>query len=253
MDPSRRSAARETISEGAAEVKEKLREDLSRWSRARRFVSLKHEIPCLECDGAGRIQCHVCGGTGKSRLVLEDGTQEPCVQCDGRGSITCVVCTGKGQVPNAHRKTMLWLMVAGGLAWLFILFQLWGRDILPEQRAAVLQRGEHGKAVSAPQPGPLGAGRGVVVPSTGGASAGNAVTPTTPQWQQRGQNMPPPAPGGYSGAPTLQPGMAGQPGMGHGNSVPSGGSLGQGTGYGQPAPGVVRPYGGNSLPSSPGR
>lgn len=249
-----RSATRETITEGAAEVKAKLREDLSRWSRTRRFATLKPEIPCLECDGAGKIQCAACGGTGLSKLVLDDGRQEACVKCDGKGAITCVVCAGKGLVANAHRKTMLWLLAVGGLAWLFILFQLWGRDVLPEQRAAILQRGEHGQAVTAPAVGVQGAGRGVTAPVQGGAGV-SPGGPASTAWPQPGQPQTPVGAQGSYGAPPLQPGVTTPSGMPHGNSVQPGTNPSGGIGYGQPQGGArPGPYGGgNSLGMPPGR
>lgn len=257
MELPRRSTARETISEGAAEVKEKLREDLSRWSRMRRYVSLKPEIPCLDCDGAGKTECVSCGGTGLSRLILDDGRQEACVKCDGKGAITCVACAGRGMVPNAHRKAMLWLLGAGGIAWLLILYQLWGRDVLPEQRAAILQRGEHGQAVTAPPAVSHGAGRGVTAQTSGGASvrpggAGNV------QWPQQGPGQAVPPVGGqgaYGGVPPVQPGVTAPSGMSHGNSVQPGTSSGGMSSFGRTQGGnAVTPYGGgNSLVLPPGR
>jgi len=264
MDFSRQSAARETISEGAAEVKAKLRDDLSRWSRTRRFVSLKPRIPCMECDGAGKTQCSVCAGSGRSRMVLEDGRQEACTSCDGTGANTCVVCAGRGMVANAHRRTMLWVLGIGGVAWLLILFQLWGRDVLPEQRAAILQRGEHGNAVTAPPSRSPGGAPGGANPQQRGAVSGGVAAPAAGgQWAippQGGQ------PQGYSGAPQVQPGAPAPPGSMHGNSIQPG-ATGPVRGYGQPGvgggasgqygqmqggQGVMQPSGGgNSIPSPP--
>ena len=252
-----RSATRETISEGAAEVKAKLREDLSRWSRTRRYATLKPEIPCLECDGAGKIQCALCGGTGLSRLVLDDGRQESCVQCDGKGAYTCVVCAGRGLVPNTRRKLMLTLLAVGGLAWLLIFFQLWGRDIFPEQRAAILQRGEHGQAVSAPPVGAPGGGAGVGMPTRGGVGV-HREGPGTAQYPQQGQGQPGGTVGGQGSLgsrPPLQPGTSPSAGMPYGNSVNPGINTGVGPGYGQMRPGSNAPPfgGGNSLGTPPGR
>ncbi|NLI00753.1 MAG: hypothetical protein GX446_14820 [Chthonomonadales bacterium] len=237
MQPSRQSAARETLSEGAAEVKAKLKEDLSRWSRARRVVSLKPIIPCLECDGAGKHQCSACEGSGHSRLVLEDGSQDACSKCGGSGAITCVVCAGRGTVTNAYRKPMLWLLAAGGLAWLLILFQLWGRDVLPEQRARVFQRGEHGRAVVAPAIRQPSGGQGIVSP---GPAAGSAAAP---------QGSAPPLQQGYGAAPQPSMGRPGQPPGAHGNSLqPGPGPATQG--FGQPYGGNSVPYGGAGSPQS---
>jgi hypothetical protein len=242
---------RDVMREGADEVRAKLREDLSRWTRTRRYVSLKPEIGCLACDAAGKIECAACGGTGRSAVVLDDGRQESCPRCDGSGATTCVECAGRGRIANRHRRTMLWLLVVGGIAWLMILFQLWGRDVLPEQRAAILQRGEHGRAVQAPPPrAPRpGSSSNVAQPATGG-------NPPTLQQRDRFGPTSGTAPQGYA------PGAGG---MSHGNSVTFGGAGQTRTGF-PPAPppgqgygtagtppsgvGVNRPYGGgNSVPS----
>jgi hypothetical protein len=233
MDFSRQSAARDTISEGAAEVKAKLRDDLSRWSRTRRYVSLKPAIPCLECDGAGKTQCAGCDGSGRSRIILDDDRQEPCVRCDGKGAVTCVVCAGRGMVPNAHRKKMLWMLALGAVAWLTILFHLWGRDILPEQRARLLQRGEHGQAITAPAPRSPGGGQGVVAPPPGGpAVSGSPMSGGAPPVQQ-----------GYGAQPPA--GMTPQGAAYHGNSVPPGPGAPMPGYRSQGGQGVTRPWGGN--------
>jgi|GEM_PF-5634507 len=243
---------REVVREGADEVRAKLREDLGRWTRARRYVSLRPEIGCLACDAAGKIECTACGGTGRSAVVLDDGRQDSCPRCDGRGATTCVECAGRGMIPNAHRKKMLWLLAVGGAAWLFILFQLWGRDVLPEQRAAILQRGEHGRAVQAPPPRAPRTGSNVIQPGAGGLPAGA---------QTRGQFAP------SSGAVPQGYPPTGSGGTPHGNSVTFGGTGVPRTGYAAPPaagqgygnvgtvpPGtgaaVRQPYGGgNSVPS----
>lgn len=137
---------RSTVSEGASEVREKLRSDLSRLMRVRRFATLKPTMGCIACDATGKIVCAICGGTGKSKLVLDD-RQEDCAHCDGTGRVTCVQCAGRGQVANVHRKKVLWLLVIGGLAWGYVLFRLWNRDILPDFRA---QGG--GRQISRPAP-----------------------------------------------------------------------------------------------------
>ncbi len=256
------------VREGAEEVKAKLREDLSRWARLRRFVSLKPEIPCLECDGAGKIQCAACRGTGKSAIVTETGEQEPCPHCGGHGSITCVDCAGRGVIPNRNRKPLIWILVAGGVAWALILFQLWGGDILPEQRAAVLQRGEHGRSVVAP-PQRAGGGVGVAIPRTQG---GGSTNPVAPAGGVTYRPVPPAGSGAGGGAQGAQPWQQGYvpgdnaSGTLHGNSVPSSSGFAQPpgpyggvprAGYGAtgavPGSGMGGPMGGgNSLPTRPG-
>lgn len=243
LEVSRQS--RDLVREGAQEVKEKLREDLSRWSRVRRCVSLQREIPCLACDGAGKTLCAACQGSGKSGFTTETGEADACPRCGGHGSVTCVECAGRGRIANRHRTKLLWTLWLGGIAWVLVLLQLWGRDLLPEQRAKLLQRGEHGQGVSAPvsrAAGPLNPAGPVVAPGaaqtqhyTGAAGAAGATAPGPPAY----------AP------PTLGTGA-------HGNSVRNGtmGALVQGS-YPQPmthSPGAAGPMpraGGNSLPTVP--
>lgn len=235
-----RSDAREIVREGAEEVKAKLREDLSRWTRTRRYVSIKPQISCLACDGAGKVQCAACGGAGKSGLVHDSGEAETCPRCGGAGAITCVECAGKGSIANRHRKIMLWILGLGAVAWLLILFQLLGRDILPEQRAAILQRGEHGQALQvAPGARQEGAGAGITAGSPQhGASVNPGQTPGT---------------SGYAPVPPGAPNPSG-------NSLPYGGSA-VSPGYGGPTSGSGRGIiggagrpsgGGNSIPGPPG-
>jgi len=162
-----RSAARSTIAAGAAEVREKLKSDLSRWSRVRRFATLKPTMGCITCDMTGKVLCDTCDGTGRSKLVFDD-RQEACATCEGTGRVTCVTCAGRGIVPNVHRKKVLWLLILGGLAWGYVLFRLWNRDILPEFRA---QGG--GRQISRPVSG----GRSLTPGATGqplGATGTNA-------------------------------------------------------------------------------
>jgi hypothetical protein len=216
---------REVVREGASEVREKLREDFSRWTRSRRYMSLKPEIACGECMGQCKAACAGCGGTGRGRVRGEDGSVPACALCDGKGAVTCVACSGKGQVENIHRKKWIWLMGLGGAGWLLTFFQLWGRDILPEQRAAVLDRGAHGKSVTAPVRGSrYGMGR------DGGVGMQNGGQPAM-------------------GQQGMQPGM-GQPGMGRpapgGMGVqPPGGGMPYGQGGGQGVAGFQG--GGNSI------
>jgi len=219
------SKTRELVREGAQEVKEKLREDLSRWGKVRRFVSLKPTIPCLECDGRGKLECGTCRGTGKMPFTPESGQPEDCPKCGGSGTITCVDCAGKGYVPNPHRTKLLVVLWAGGFAWLLILIQLWGRDILPEERARLLQRGEHGRSVTAPSMSPGQGGRlpspaangplqGTVPQS--GLSSSSVRTPPRAQFPAPGSVAQPPSglhgnalgsrPGGFGGTgPLAQP------------------------------------------------
>ncbi len=228
------SGARDVVREGAHEVREKLRDDLSRWSRIRRHVSLKPEIGCLACDAMGKIACSACGGSGKSAMVMENGAQEPCVRCDGHGSTTCVECAGAGLIPNTRRKVFLGLIIAGAIAWALVLIQLLGRDLLPEQRAALLERNDHGRSVTiAPgavqrdaPPSQAPPGRAVPTgqgqahgPTTHGAFGGQSVPPSPGT-----QGFAPPGGvstrGGSAGTSSAPAGYGGYP-SGGGNSVPS--------------------------------
>lgn len=126
----------ETFREGAEEVKAKLRADLSRWTRARRAISLKPTLPCSECDSTGRTLCESCHGRGKQGIEFH-GEQYACMTCEGTGHVTCVECAGTGSVVNVHRKKILWLIAIGAAAWLLVLLRLYmtERDILPGFRA----------------------------------------------------------------------------------------------------------------------
>lgn len=238
-------SARDIVREGAQEVREKLKEDLSRWTRFRRFVSLSPEISCIECDGAGKLQCTACRGTGKLALVREDGTQEPCPKCGEFGSITCTACAGKGRIRNPHRKRLLWILGLGGVAWLLILFQLWGRDILPAQRAAILQRGEHGKSITTP-PAPGTHGSGVPAPGSGAATPAGRVGTSVPMASPMpGQPGGVAAPARNAPYPPGAPPVAPRSGGAHGNSVvapPYQGQVPGASGY-APAPQVGPPAG----------
>lgn len=141
----------DTVKESAQEVKEKLREDFSRWTRVRRAVSLKPMVGCLACDAIGKVECGACGGAGNQKLVWNEEIQQ-CQTCAGTGQVTCAECMGRGEVENVHRKKLIAVLVIGGLAWAYILFRLWGGDILPEQRAKYLTRGGGGGATGAPAP-----------------------------------------------------------------------------------------------------
>lgn len=136
----------DTAREGAVEVKEKLKSDLSRMARLRRAVSLKHIVGCLSCDATGKTECSACAGTGEQKLIMDEAT-EKCSICEGSGRVSCVECMGTGSLPNVHRKKLIWMLAIGGLAWAFILFELWGGDILPEQRSKFLARSGGGGAV----------------------------------------------------------------------------------------------------------
>src|SRR5205823_2830245 len=124
---------RETVRASAAEVKAKLKSDLSRVTRVRRAVSLRPMMGCVACDATGRLPCASCDGTGKTKIVLND-VAEDCLTCQGRGTVTCVDCSGRGEVPNVHRKKILWLLGLGGAAWLIVFWFMWGGDILPQQK-----------------------------------------------------------------------------------------------------------------------
>ncbi len=180
-----------SIKEGAAEVKAKLKSDISRWTRFRGAVSIKPLVACKECFGKGRVECISCDGTGKSKVVLNDAP-ENCHTCGGQGTVTCTECSGRGLVPNVHRKKILWLIGIGGAAWLFVLWSLLGRDVAPESIAKL--KGGGGRSTGAPvplgtrAPAAVPGGRGATVIMPGG---GTGVTP-------RGMGMPGRTmPGGY--------------------------------------------------------
>jgi hypothetical protein len=141
----------ETVKEGAHEVTEKLKADISRIARVRRAVSLKPIVGCLDCDATGKAPCGACGGAGNQKLVWNDEIQQ-CATCDGTGQVTCAECMGRGTVENTNRKKLIWMLVLGGIAWAYVLFRLWGGDILPEQRAKYLTRGGGGGATGAQAP-----------------------------------------------------------------------------------------------------
>ena len=161
---------RTTFKEGAAEVKDKLRTDISRLTRFRRGVSLKPTMGCIECDATGKLPCISCDGSGKSKVVLREEA-EPCATCDGKGYVTCTTCAGRGWVLNRNRKKLLWLVAVGGLAWLIVFWQMWSGDVLPEQVANL--KGGGGKA--ARPPAPTGS-----VAAPGGASTGRGGTVLSP-------------------------------------------------------------------------
>jgi hypothetical protein len=134
---------REVIREGAAEVKEKLRADISNWAKFRRFISLAPTMACLECEGTGSTPCSGCGGTGKQKLVWND-EEAVCATCEGKATVTCTECMGKGRVKNKQRKLFLWLFGLGALGWVFFFFRLWGGDVAPELRSKYLHGGGGG-------------------------------------------------------------------------------------------------------------
>ena len=219
LNPSQRAA----VHEGADELRSKLRSDLSRLLRVRRYASLGPTIGCVACDAQGRVPCTHCGGSGKSGPVIE-GQRAACPNCDGTGSVTCIECAGTGQVPNVHRKKVLVLLSIGGLAWLLVLFWLWGGDVAPEFRANLGGQGG-GKST------PAAARRGSVAPGPSGAPPAGNVAP--------GMGMRAPGPGGApanpGGAYAPSGGAAYPQGTGAvatpGGSVPQGGVSGyQGSG-----------------------
>jgi hypothetical protein len=164
----------EAVKEGAQEVKAKLKEDFSRWTRVRRAVSLKPMVGCLNCDASGKTACGACGGAGNQKMVWNDEIQQ-CQTCEGTGEVTCAECAGYGEVENVHRKKLIAVFIFGGLAWAYILFRLWGGDILPEQRAKFLTRGGGGGSTGAPAAthGSLGQTHG----SRGGATPPGGAQP----------------------------------------------------------------------------
>jgi len=190
-----------TVREGADEVRAKLRQDLSRLTRFRRGISLKPTMGCIECDATGRVPCSSCAGSGQAKIVLGD-KPEPCHTCDGRGTVTCIECAGRGRVPNVHRKKVLWLLGIGGLAWAFVLYRMWGGDVLPEQVASL--KGGGGKAVPAARRMQGSGATGLPRQPQSGAPA--AVPGAEPQAGAPPMMAPPGASYSPSGAPSV-PGL----------------------------------------------
>lgn len=127
-----------SVREGADEVKAKLKSDFSRITRVRRSVSIKPTMGCASCDATGKVPCMSCDGAGKAKiLIATEAEEERCHTCDGTGSVTCVECAGKGSLPNVHRKKILVVVGIGAACWLIFFWQIWGRDVLPEQAASV--------------------------------------------------------------------------------------------------------------------
>ncbi|MGC8666533.1 MAG: hypothetical protein ACP5VE_00255 [Chthonomonadales bacterium] len=203
------------LHEGAQEVGAKLRADISRWTRVRRMVSIKPTVSCLACDGNGKVVCAVCGGTGKSKVILNE-VQEDCPHCNGTGQITCVECAGVGQVPNVYRKPILWTLGLGALGWLIVLWVLLGRDVMPEERAHL-----------------AGGGGGGVITGRAPSSSG---LPVVPRFTAPVQGATPRSP-----APVL-PGAIARPG-----SRPAGSTVFPGGGGG----GMVSPGGTGAPPVQP--
>lgn len=175
---------RETVKASAAEVKAKLKSDLSRMTRVRRAVSVKPMMGCVACDATGRLPCITCDGTGKSKVVVSEEA-ENCATCEGRGTVTCVDCSGRGEVPNVHRKKILWVLGIGGAAWLIVFWVLWGPDILPQQRAKYISGGGGGSYTGTPVPpgsranpmGQNGPANGVVMPNSGSLQGNQPIQP----------------------------------------------------------------------------
>ncbi len=187
----------EAVKEGAHEVTAKLREDLGRWSRVRRVVSLKPTMGCIDCDTTGKVVCQACGGGGNQKLVWNDEVQQ-CPTCEGTGTVTCSECTGRGEVENAHRKKLIAILVIGGLMWAYVLFRLWGGDILPEQRSKYMAGGGGGGVTS-------------TAPRAGAANLPGGAQPGRSTGQPRGTDR-----SGATGQTGTagQVGAAGQPGAG---------------------------------------
>src|SRR5687768_6877999 len=186
---------RTTFKEGAAEVKAKLRTDISRLTRFRRGVSVKPTMGCIECDATGKLPCITCDGSGKSKVVLREEA-EPCATCKGKGYVTCTTCAGRGWVLNKNRKKLLWLVAVGALAWAVVFWQMWSGDVLPEQVANL--KGGGGKA--ARSPGPTGA---VANPGVGSSGRGGTVlTPSSDAFRPAPGSTPLPE----SPRPVLPPG-----------------------------------------------
>lgn len=203
---------REAVKEGAAEVREKLKSDISRWTRARRFVSLKPTLDCMECDGTGKHACSACGGEGLQKVVWNE-EEQACPTCVGKGTVTCVECAGIGEVENKHRKKLVWVLAIGGLAWGYILFRLWGGDVAPELRARYLSGGGGGYSTGRPGSNPGTGTQSTVAP--GGPNGGNALTAPNNSAVE-GRNT-----GGSHGVPGA--GMGGGP-----MNAPNNGALGGG-------------------------
>lgn len=166
-----KGARNEKLHEGVDEIRSKLRQDMSRWAQARRSMTLKPTMGCMECDATGKVSCTTCAGTGASTLVIGQDEAQKCLTCGGAGQVTCVDCAGKGWVENVHRKKIKLILYIGLVAWLLVLLRLWmvDHDLLPGFRAEV-----KGRAVSAP------AVQGGVTPVPGVPPPGNIPPPAGP-------------------------------------------------------------------------
>jgi hypothetical protein len=177
---------REIVKEGAAEVREKLKADLSHWSRARRLVSLRPTMGCLSCDATGKLSCASCGGSGEQKLVWNDEVSA-CPTCEGKGIATCADCAGRGFVKNTHRKKWLWVLGIGGAAWALLLWRIWGDNIAPEAQAKYLHGGGGGGGANVqrsappssmrPNRGGPGGARNGMAPGGGMTPGGATITP----------------------------------------------------------------------------
>ena len=187
--------SREVIREGAAEVKAKLRDDISHWSKFRRFITLAPTMACLDCEGTGRVPCTGCGGSGMQKLVWND-EETACPTCEGKATVTCTDCEGKGRIKNKRRKFFLWMFGVGGVAWAYTFFRLWGGDVAPELRSKYLHGGGGG-----------GAGQSRFAPKSKQASPGGASSTATGGFEiQPGSNgTGQPAAGDGTGAPPANP------------------------------------------------
>lgn len=61
------------------------------------------DTTCTLCDGAGKVKCIVCNGSGVNEMyedlspVMKGFSKPYCEGCYGEGSITCGRCHGSGQ------------------------------------------------------------------------------------------------------------------------------------------------------------
>lgn len=128
----RKPSTGDGVKEGAAEISERFKSDLSRWMKLRNNISLKPIINCKECDGIGKYACATCNGQGFQNVMMSD-EKARCSVCDGTGKVTCIYCSGKGLVDNPYQKPLKWTLIIGGVAILLVLLQMYfmNHDLVP--------------------------------------------------------------------------------------------------------------------------
>ncbi|MEP6755374.1 MAG: hypothetical protein ABJA67_07730 [Chthonomonadales bacterium] len=170
LKPKKTKKAKGAENEAVSELRSKLKSDLSQASGFSQYLTLRRTMKCSECGATGIVQCVVCNGEGKQRMIWNDEIST-CEACEGKGEVTCGECEGRKFVLNPHRKKILILAGIGAACWAWILFSIYGPQVLPEQQAKLLHGGgAGGAAMISVQKGTIGK-----VPGQGGARSGRAA------------------------------------------------------------------------------